>query len=115
MKARPHAMHEPATPPLDESVLHALVDARVPPAEARALQAQLSPAQRAQLAQWCTQRLRLRELWPAEALEPTPAALQAAAERLQVRQDTLTSWWRWAGLGASWLLAFGLGWLARGA
>jgi anti-sigma factor RsiW len=110
----PNAMNHRATPPLDESVLHTLADARLPPHEAQALQARLEPAHQAQVAQWRVQRQRLQALWPEAALPPPSAALQAAAERLQARQQSEQSWWHWGGMAAGWLLAFGLGWLVHG-
>lgn len=107
-------MNDRVPPPLDESLLHALADGRLPPGEAQALHAQLDAGQQAQVAQWQVQRQQLLGLWPHEALPPAPSALQAAAERLQSQQQSQQQWWRWGGMAAGWLLAFGLGWFVHG-
>jgi len=94
----------------DDTTLHALADGRLPPGEAERLRAQLTPAQQAQVAQWQAQRTLLRALHSGEAYTAPPAAQQAAAARLQALLDGRSQWWRWGGMAAGWVLAFGLGW-----
>lgn len=101
-------------PTLDE--LNALVDKQLP-ADARAAalaRAMADPAARETLAAWQAQRNALRELHRPLLDEPVPETLLAAANRsAQVRQK-IDHWWRWGGMAASVMLAFGVGWLAHG-
>jgi len=104
-----------STPPApsDEDRLHALVDGRLPPADAAAARAALGAQAVADADAWQGQRAELRELHAGLLQEPLPAPLAAAAERLQARLDARRAWWRLGGLAASVLLAFLAGWLGR--
>jgi anti-sigma factor RsiW len=62
---------------------------------------------------WSAQREALRRAFATPELETTPASLLAAAERAQELRHAAAQWTRWAGMAASVLLAFGLGWLAN--
>lgn len=124
-RTTPSTLSTPATPgapvPPDAAVsqdeLHRLIDGRLTPAEAAALEAQLAqdPAAAATRAAWQHQRDSLRALHAPLRGEPIPATLMDAvhrAERIRTRADP---WWRWGGIAAGVLLAFGLGWWTRGA
>lgn len=100
---------------IDEDDLHALVDGRLPAAEAAELRARLEadPDLRATVAAWTAQRDALRRAFPQPGLDTTPAPLLAAAERAQELRHSAMQWTRWAGMAASVLAAFGLGWFAN--
>ena len=106
----------PAAPPNDHT-WHALVDGRLPPAEAKALQQQLAtdaPA-KATVAQWQAQRQQLRALHEDMLKAPLPdALLQTLASAAVRRENQHRQWWRWGGMAASVLVAFALGWVGRG-
>lgn len=104
--------HSP--PPVDDSQLHGLVDGRLPPEQAQALNSRLEPEQRETAAQWARQRARLQALHAEQLHVPLPDALRVAAATLQARQDEKAAWSRWAGVAAGWVFAFGLGWLVHG-
>ena len=110
------AMSSPPLPPLSEDELHALVDGGLAPDEREALEARLAgdPAAAARLAAWRAQREALRALHRPVLDEPVPLALQAAAARQVAAQRQLNQWWRWGGMAAGLLLAFGVGWLSHG-
>lgn len=109
-------MSRPPLPPLSEDLLHALVDGRLAPAERDALEARLAedPEAAALVARWRAQREALRALHRPLLQEPVPQALQQAAERTAQARREVDVWWRWGGMAAGLLLAFGLGWMARG-
>ena len=110
MNTRPSA---PAR--IDENELHALVDGRLPVAEAAELRRLLAadPQQQATADAWMMQRDALHRAFATPELDTTPATLLVAAERAQSLRDAATQWTRWAGMAASVLLAFGMGWLAN--
>jgi anti-sigma factor RsiW len=101
---------------ISEDELHALVDGRLSPQAAAALQARLAadPSAQARVAAWRAQRDALRARYDELARAPVPASLLAAAERAQRSQAQADQWWRWGGMAATVLLAFGLGWLGGG-
>lgn len=103
------------TPPNDE-LLQAWTGGHLTPAEADAVRQALAhdPQARAQAEAWRAQHQALRGLHPELLHTPVPPALAAAAARLQARHDRHHALWRWGGLAASLLLAFGLGWLGHG-
>ncbi len=107
-------MPESPAHPVQENDLHALVDGQLPPGYAQAVLARLNAADTERLAHWTQQRNRLRSLHTALAHEPPPEPLRAAAARLQALHDRQAQYWRWGGMAASVLLAFGLGWGLRG-
>lgn len=107
-------MTAPAPTPLPEHQFHALVDARLPPEQDQALRAQLDADAAQRLRQWQQQREQLRQLHGGLDDPPIPGEMHAAALRLQHLHDGRRQWWRWGGMAAGWLLAFGLGWLVHG-
>jgi anti-sigma factor RsiW len=100
---------------ITEDDLHALVDGRLSPAEAAQLRERLAsdPQQQATMNAWTAQREALRRAFDTPELDTTPAPLLAAAERAQELRNSAMHWTRWAGMAASVLLAFGMGWLAN--
>jgi anti-sigma factor RsiW len=96
--------------------LHRLVDGRLTPAEAAALQARLAadPEAAATRDAWQAQRDRLRQLHAPLLGEPVPATLLDAARRSEQARRQIDQWWRWGGMAAAVLLAFGIGWWSRG-
>jgi anti-sigma factor RsiW len=61
-------------------------------------------------AAWAAQRDALRRAFPLEPDAALPPNLVAAAQRAQELRDSARSWTRWAGMAASVVLAFVLGW-----
>ena len=110
--------HPPSrlTPLVSQDELHHLVDGRLTPAEAAEAEARLAgdPAALAMRAGWQAQRLNLRHLHTAVLTEPLPPTMADAARRAALSQSEAEGWWRWGGMAAGVLLAFGLGWAARG-
>jgi anti-sigma factor RsiW len=101
--------------PIAEEQLHALVDGRLSAAEAAALRERLAvdPEAAATVAAWQAQRAALKQLYARDDESPLPASLLATAERAQHVRDRASQWWRWGGMAASVLLAFGMGWIAN--
>lgn len=99
---------------IPDEQLHALVDDRLPAPQAQALREQLDADSAARVEQWQRQRQLLRALHGARSEPPMPDEMRAAAEQLQGLQQRQQQWWRWGGMAAGWLLAFGLGWLVHG-
>jgi anti-sigma factor RsiW len=64
------------------------------------------------VAAWQAQRDALRNLHAEMEDRPLPVSLVAAAERAQRTREQMSQWWRWGGMAASLLLAFGMGWFA---
>jgi len=97
---------------LGESELHAFVDGRLDAAARAAVQARLqTDAQAAeQVREWSAQRDALRALHREILREPVPPILAAAAHQLNVRNDRFGRWQRWAGMAASLVIAFAVGW-----
>ena len=96
---------------------HALVDGRLPPEQAQALQNQLAgdPAAQQTLARWQQQRAQLRALHQDLQHAPVPETLlQAALAAVDGQARQRAAWWRWGGMAASVLAAFGLGWSGHG-
>lgn len=104
--------------PLSEEELHALVDGRLPSAEADALRARLArhtdSDTDAALAAWQSQREHLQTLHAAWNTAPVPEGIRRAADRLQALCEREARWWRLGGMAASLALAFGLGWTVHG-
>ncbi|HKB52985.1 MAG TPA: anti-sigma factor [Ramlibacter sp.] len=63
---------------------------------------------------WKAQREALRSLEAGTEDLPLPASLVAAAQRAERAHAQLSQWWRWGGIAASLLLAFGVGWIGNG-
>lgn len=102
--------------PVSEDELHALLDDQLDAARRAELQARLSrdPAAGATLQAWQAQRAALRGLHEAVLQEPLPASLLVAAGQAGQAHRQVQQWWRWGGMAAGLVLAFGLGWFTHG-
>jgi anti-sigma factor RsiW len=98
-----------------EDELHSLVDGRLVPEAAAALRERLAtdPQAQATVQAWQAQRDALKARYGMPDDSPLPASLLAAAARAQRARDQAAQWWRWGGMAASVLLAFGMGWIAN--
>lgn len=112
----PTAMDPQADHLQSEEALHALLDGRLPADARAALERRLDEDRqaRATLQAWQKQDEALRKLHAAVLSEPVPPSLLAAAHRAQDARQQARLAWRWGGMAASLLLAFGLGWFAHG-
>jgi anti-sigma factor RsiW len=101
--------------PLTDDELHALVDGQTPAASRQALEDRLArdPDAQARVAQWRQQRVALRGLHPHVLDATVPPSLMAAAQRVATARQDVNQWWRWGGMAAGVLLAFGVGWLSH--
>lgn len=109
-------MTEQATSPAhpDEDQLHALVDGRLSAVQAQQLREQLSAVDQQMVKDWEHQNTLLKSLHHDQWNQnPKASSPQAAAEQLQSLLDRRNQWWRWSGIAAGWVFAFGLGWLAQ--
>ncbi|NCT96007.1 MAG: anti-sigma factor [Comamonadaceae bacterium] len=106
----------PFPPPLSDAEINALLDGQLGEAERAALDHRLAhdAAARARLDAWRAQREAIRGLHRALLDEPLPPALLDAAQRVGEARQRGERWWRWGGMAAGVLLAFGAGWLAHG-
>lgn len=104
------------TPPLSHDELNALVDGQLTAGQRAAALARAADdlASRETLQAWQAQRDALRDLHRDLLDEPIPEALLAAAQRGTRTRQQLDPWWRWGGMAASVMLAFGVGWTAHG-
>jgi len=109
-------MDSPSSPLLTEDEIHTLLDGLASPQVLASLQARLvhDPDAQAKMLKWQHQRTALCGLYQQVLDEPVPATLMRAAQQAEASQQTLTQWWRWGGMAASVLLAFGAGWLSNG-
>lgn len=101
--------------PLTQDEIHALVDGQLSPGAREALQARLALDTDAQatVLQWQQQRSALRALHQPVLDEALPAALLAAVQKTAASQQEINQWWRWGGVAASVMLAFGGGWFSH--
>lgn len=101
--------------PLTEDDIHAFVDGQAAPDKLAALQARLAqdPAAQATVMKWQQQRNALRGLYEHVLDEPVAATLTAAARQTAASQQEINQWWRWGGMAASVMLAFGVGWFSH--
>lgn len=106
----------PSHPPLNDAEINALLDGQIGQAERAALDQRLvhDAAARARLDAWRAQREAIRGLHRGLLDEPLPSALLDAAQRVGEARQRGERWWRWGGMAAGVLLAFGAGWLAHG-
>jgi len=104
------------TNPMNPDEMHALVDRLQPEAQQRAIETlALTDSQAAEtLKSWIDQRAGLRELHRNVLDEPVPASLLQAAGRFSSMQQHMNTGWRQAGIAASVVLAFGVGWISHG-
>jgi len=102
--------------PVSEDELHALLDGALPAAQRDAIQARLEHDDQgaATLQAWRQQHDALRALHSEVLAEPIPPALLRAASQTAAAQQQVSQWWRWGGMAAGVVLAFGMGWLANG-
>ena len=115
MSHRKNTMDRIAHLALTENDVHALVDDQLAPDALAALQTRLAydPAAQATSAQWQQQRDALRRLHRHILDEPVPAPLAAAAQQTAAAQQDIRQWWRWGGMAASVMLAYGVGWFSH--
>lgn len=101
--------------PLTDDELHALADGQGTPEALAALQAKLASdsASQARLAQWLNQRSALQGLYVDVLAEVVPPALAQVAAQAGAARETSTQWWRYGGMAAAVVMAFGAGWLAN--
>ncbi len=101
--------------PVSEEELHALVDRRLSDVQRQAIKARLAhdPESAATGLAWLQQRDALKALHAQVLSEPVPPTLTTAARQATDARQQLDQWWRWGGMAAGVLLAFGLGWLAH--
>ncbi len=101
---------------LSEDDLHALVDGRLSDAQRRAIEARLAldPSAAQTTLAWQRQREALKGLHVEVLDEPLPPPLAKAALHAGTARQRLDRWWRWGGMAAGVVLAFGLGWLSHG-
>lgn len=107
-------MNRPPFPEPDAQTLHACVDGRMPADEAQAHRTQADADTRETLDAWTAQRAAVRGLH-AEVLDaPVPAAMREVAMRASQARGNAANQVRWAGMAASVVCAFGLGWVLHG-
>lgn len=101
--------------PLTDDELHALADGQGALDELAALRLRLAddPDAQARLAQWQHQRDRLHRLHTQVLSEAVPTALSQAAQAGNIMRTTGHPGWRYGGMAAGVVLAFGAGWLAN--
>ena len=101
---------------MNQDEMHALVDRCQPEAQDQALAAlDLTDPQAAEtLRAWIRQRAGLHALHRSVLNEPIPASLRYTVGRLAVMQKNINRSWQQAGIAASVVLAFGVGWISHG-
>ncbi len=106
----------PSRDTVSESELHALVDGRLDPGSRAALLARVAGDATAQvtLRAWQQQRDALAGLHRDLLVAEVPPELLSAARLATNNHQQADRWWRWGGMAASVLCAFGLGWLSHG-
>ena len=102
---------------LSEDDLHAWVDGRWSDLQRQVIEERIAqdPAAAATVLAWQQQRDALKGLHAQVLGEVVPPALRTAARQATASHQQLDQWWRWGGVAAGVLLAFGLGWLSHGA
>lgn len=105
----------PSSAPVTDDELHALIDGRLQHAAREALEQRLlqQPEAATRLARWREQRMVLRQLHSEVLTEPVPQAMRDALQRSAVSRRQAQTWWRWGGMAASVLVAFGVGWVSH--
>lgn len=104
-------MDTPSIQPLTDAEINRLLDGEVHGTEREALLHRLQgdPHGRERMTQWQTQRDAIRRLHSGLLKEPVPPALREVADRVGDAQARASSWWRWGGVAAGIVLAFGAG------
>jgi anti-sigma factor RsiW len=113
---KPHDTPHDAHGELMHDRINAAVDGQLPAARRTELEALLAadPIARDTQAAWQAQREALRALHRPLLDEAIPDALLAAARRGEAGRRQIDQWWRWSGMAAAVVLAFGMGWLSHG-
>lgn len=116
MKSLSTTMDTKTPDQVTEDELHALLDGRLSDAQRRSLQARVAVDAQAlaTLQAWRQQRDSLRGLHSQVLEEPVPQALLIATRHAATSQQQLDHGWRWGGMAAGVMLAFGVGWLSHG-
>lgn len=101
--------------PLTEDEIHNFVDGQLSSGERAALESRLThdPVARATAAKWQEQRDALRSLHQRVLDEPIPTTLTTTAQQTVASQQEINQWWRWGGMAAGVMLAFGVGWFSH--
>ncbi|MCM2341582.1 anti-sigma factor [Rhodoferax sp.] len=101
--------------PLTDDELHALVDGQGSLDDLAALRMRLAddPDVQVRFAQWQRQRDTLHCLHAQVLSESVPHPLLQAAQAGDAVRTTGNHWWRYGGMAASVVMAFGAGWLAN--
>lgn len=109
-------MDPQATTSITEEELHALLDGRLSEAERSALEVRVADdaVAAATLSAWRQQGDRLHGLHRQLLQEAIPPSLLAATQHAVGAQQQVDQWWRWGGIAAGVMLAFGVGWLSHG-
>lgn len=96
--------------------INALIDGQLPADQQAEVLARLAsdPVAQDTHRAWHAQREALRALHSPLLDEAVPDSLLAAASRVQHGRQQLNQWWRWGGMAAAVMLAFGVGWLSHG-
>lgn len=96
--------------------INALIDGQLPADEQAEVLARLASDPTAQDTHhaWLAQREALRAHYNPLLDEALPETLLAAATRVQQGRQQVMQWWRWGGMAAALMLAFGVGWLSHG-
>lgn len=100
--------------PLTDDELHTLVDGQGSPNDLAALRLRLAadPDTQARFAKWQRQRDALHRLHAQVLAEAVPHTLLQAAQAGDAVRTSGNHWWRYGGMAAGVVLAFGAGWLA---
>lgn len=108
-------MNRKPTQALTDDEVHALVDGQGSPDDLAALRSRLvdDPEAQASLAQWQRQRDALQRLHTLVLAEAVPPALLKATRSDKRVQSSDHPGWRFGGMAASVVMAFGAGWLAN--
>lgn len=102
-------------PTVTDDELNALLDGQLPPESRATVEARLAQDALATdaLATLRAHRDALRGLHQTILEQPIPPSLTAAAHHLADARSRQGAWWRWGGMAASVLMAFGAGWLGH--
>ncbi|MDP2817738.1 MAG: anti-sigma factor [Polaromonas sp.] len=102
--------------PFMQDKINALIDGQLPADQQAEVLARLTsdPAAQDTHQAWQAQRDALRAHYNPLLDEAVPDTLLAAATRVQQGRQQLNQWWRWGGMAAALMLAFGVGWLSHG-
>lgn len=105
----------PSSAPVTDDELHALIDGQLTSAAREQLEQRLlqQPEAALRLARWREQRALLRGLHTPVLNEPVPQSMRDALQRSAASRRQTQAWWRWGGMAAAVLVAYGVGWLSH--